>query len=147
MQRKFYLLSVFIFTLFIMIIMGSIVYAHGPSAGSRGGNFMGNGGYGMMGSHGMMGGNGMMGGGSIDRYGRDNWNGPEQNIKDYNDRVLSSRGEIEKLRNQINAKRKELATLYRSKNADNTIIDKKIDELSNLERYLDEKISAYESRR
>ena len=45
------------------------------------------------------------------------------------------------LRKQIREKREELAVLYRSDNADKTLIDKKIDELNQLERHLDEKMS------
>lgn len=100
------------------------------------------GGYGM-GGHSMMGGHGMMGGGSMGNFGQDSWNGSRPNMRNFNQNDLSDREGIETLRRKIDQKRKELATLYRSDDADKTQIDNKIDELSSLERSLDEKISSY----
>ncbi len=51
MIRKIYLQSILFFSVFLMIITGSVVYAHGPGGGSGGENFMGNYSYGMMGGH------------------------------------------------------------------------------------------------
>lgn len=137
MIRKIYLRSILYFSVFLMIITGSIVYAHGPGGGSGSGNFMGNNSYGMMGGH------GMMGGGSMGNFGQDAWNGSRPNMRNFNQKNLSDREEIETLRRKIDQKRKELTTLYRSDDADKTQIDNKIDELSSLERSLDEKISSY----
>ena len=137
MIRKIYLQSILFFSVFLMIIIGPIVYAHSPSGGSGGENFMGN--Y----SDVMMGGHGMMGGGSMGNFGQDSWNGSRPNMRNFNQKNLSDREEIETLRRKIDQKRKELAILYRSDDADKTQIDNKIDELSSLERSLDEKISSY----
>jgi len=137
MIRKIYLKSILFFSVFLMIISGSIVYAHGPEGGSGGENFMEKYSYGMMGGH------GMMGGGSMGNFGQDAWNGSRPNMRNFNQKNLSDREEIETLRRKIDQKRKELATLYRSDDADKTQIDNKIDELSSLERSLDEKISSY----
>jgi Spy/CpxP family protein refolding chaperone len=95
------------------------------------------------GGYGMMGGHGMMGGGSMGNFGQDSWNGSRPNMRNFNQNDLSDREGIETLRRKIDQKRKELATLYRSDDADKTQIDNKIDELSSLERSLDEKISSY----
>ena len=137
MIRKIYLRSILFFIVFLMIITGSIVYAHGSEGGSGRGNFMGKYSYGMMGGH------GMMGGGSMGNFGQDAWNGSRPNMRNFNKKNLSDREEIETLHRKIDQKRKELATLYRSDDVDKTQIDNKIDELSNLERSLDEKISSY----
>ncbi len=137
MIRKIYLQSLLFFSVFLMIITGPAVYAHGPGDGSGGENFMGN--Y----SDVMMGGHGMMGGGFMGNFGQDSWNGSRPNMRNFNQKNLSDREEIETLRRKIDQKRKELATLYRSDDADKTQIDNKIDELSSLERSLDEKISSY----
>ena len=143
MIRKIYLQSLLFFIVFLMIITGPVVYAHGPGGGSGGENFMGNYSDVMMGGHGMMGSHGMMGGGSMGNFGQDSWNGSRPNMRNFNQKNLSDREEIETLRRKIDQKRKELATLYRSDDADKTQIDNKIDELSSLERSLDEKISSY----
>ncbi len=137
MHRKIYLQSLLFFGVFLMIITGEIVYAHGPGGGSGSGNFMGNNSYSMMGGH------GMMGSGSMGNFGQEAWNGSRPNMRNYTENNLSGREEIETLRRKIDQKRKELTTLYRSDDADKTQIDNKIDELSNLERSLDEKISSY----
>lgn len=131
MIRKIYLRSILFFRVFLMIIAGSVVYAHGPEGGSGVENFMGNYSY------------GMMGGGSMGNFGQDAWNGSRPNMRNYTEKNLSDREEIETLRRKIDQKRKELTTLYRSDDADKTQIDNKIDELSSLERSLDEKISSY----
>ncbi len=137
MIRKIYLQSIIFFSVFLMIIAGSVVYAHGPEGGSGGENFMGKYSYGMMGGH------GMMGGGSMGNFGQGAWNGSRPNMRNYTEKNLSGREEIETLRRKIDQKRKELTTLYRSDDADKTLIDNKIDELSSLERSLDKKISSY----
>jgi Spy/CpxP family protein refolding chaperone len=46
----------------------------------------------------------------------------------------------ESLINEIEEKRNELSSLLRSNNADKALIDMKVEELNNLERYLDERI-------
>ena len=108
-------------------------YAQGPGGGSMGGG----GGNGMMGGGGM-GGQGMMGGGQgmsglreelTEKSGKEDQNNYDEE-------------ETEKLRRQIREKRRELSSLYRSKNSDNKLIDQKIAELNRLEFELDEKMSA-----
>jgi len=100
----------------------------------------------------MMGGGGMMGYRGIqdwlgslgrdNRDSRDRWDSSEKNNRGYEYQNSSSTDDIETLRKQINVKRKELAALYRSDKTDKAIIDKKINELSNLEHDLDDKISS-----
>ena len=108
-------------------------YAQGPGGGSMGGG----GGHGMMGGSGI-GGQGMMGGGQgmsglreelTEKSGKEDQNNYDEE-------------ETEKLRRQIREKRRELSSLYRSKNSDNKLIDQKIAELNRLEFELDEKMSA-----
>lgn len=137
MLKKIYLQSLFFFSVFLMIITSSIVYAHGPGGGSGNGNFMGNNSYGMMGGH------GMMGSGSMGNFGQDAWDRSRSNDRDNEHRDSNSnyREEIESLHQEIDRKRKELASLYRSQNSDTSFIEKKINALENLERYLDEKIA------
>lgn len=108
-----------------------------------GGYGMGGWGHHRGGYHMGWGGHGMMGGGSMGNFGQDSWNGSRPNMRNFNQNDLSDREGIETLRRKIDQKRKELATLYRSDDADKTQIDNKIDELSSLERSLDEKISSY----
>ena len=134
--------SKLVMVLTIAAILGIGAYAfadrdgYGMSGGSGGENFMGNYSYVMMGRH------GMMGGGSMGNFGHDAWNGSRPNMRNFNQKDLSDREEIETLRRKIDQKRKELAILYRSDYADKTQIDDKIYELSSLERSLDEKISS-----
>lgn len=108
-----------------------------------GGYGMGDWGHHRGGYHMGWGGHGPMGGGSMGNFGQDSWNGSRPNMRNFNQNDLSDREGIETLRRKIDQKRKELATLYRSDDADKTQIDNKIDELSSLERSLDEKISSY----
>ena len=103
----------------------------------------------MMGGGGMMGDDGMMGGRRI----FNGFGGPQsepgddyqQNQNINNQRI--HREEIQRLHERVQQKRRELSSLYRSDTADEEEINRKIDELSNLERYLDEKISSYDVRR
>jgi Spy/CpxP family protein refolding chaperone len=110
--------------------------------GGSGGGIMGGGG--MMGSRGIQDWFGSLGRDNRDR--RDRWDLSGKNKRGNDYQNSSSTDDIETLRKQINAKRKELAALYRSDKTDKAIIDKKIDELSNLERDLDYKISSYDNR-
>jgi len=64
------------------------------------------------------------------------------NLNNQNDH----REEIQRLHERIQQKRRELSSLYRSDTADKAEINKKIDELNNLERDLDDKISSYDHR-
>ena len=68
-----------------------------------------------------------------DRYG--------PNPRDYGQDNTNSKSEKEALINQIEERRRELYPLMRSGNSDKALIDSKVEELNNLERYLDEKIS------
>jgi len=136
MIRKIYLQSLLFFSVFLMIITGAIVYAHGPGVGSGSGNFLGNNSYGMMGGH------GMMGGGSRGNFGQDAWNGSRSNTRNYNDKESNRGEEIASLRKEIDKKRRDLSALYRSNVSDKSLIEKKIDELETLERYLDEKTAS-----
>ena len=100
-------------------------------------------GYGMMGGNGMMRGNDMMGGQSwLNRYGRELWDRLRGNPRENDQRLSNSNEEIESLRKQIQEKRQELASLFRSDNPDRDLISKKIAALNNLEQTLDEKISS-----
>ena len=47
---------------------------------------------------------------------------------------------IEKMHQMIEEKRKKLSSLLLSNNANKALIDKKVEELNRLERYLDERI-------
>ena len=99
----------------------------------------------------MMGSGGMMSGGMMDSRGVFNGSGwgqrdekvpsdeYRQNPNRNNQRV--NREEIQRLHDSILQKRKELSSLYRSDTADKAEINKKIDELDNLERDLDDQIS------
>jgi|GEM_PF-1230075 len=105
----------------------------------------------MMGGGNMMGGGGMMGGqGGLNGFGwgqrdaRVPADEYQQNRNLNNQRV--HREEIERLHERIQQKRRELSSLYRSDTADKAEINKKVDELNNLERDLDDKISSYDSR-
>lgn len=167
MKTKTIILSVVIV---IALAIGITAYAHGPGGGTRGGYGMGGNGYGMMGGAGMMGAGGMMGGygagqgmmsgygagqgmmdwyGRSDRnqYGRDTWDRDRRSPRDYRQARPNSRSEIESLQNQIQEKRKELSSLFRSDNADKALMEKKIEELEDLERYLDQKISSRDTQR
>jgi Spy/CpxP family protein refolding chaperone len=57
------------------------------------------------------------------------------------------REEIQRLHERIQQKRRELSSLYRSDTANKAEINKKIDELNNLERDLDDQVSNYDHRR
>jgi hypothetical protein len=109
----------FLTSILAVLIIGAVGYADGPGGGTGGVAFA------MMGGQGgMMGGQGGMMGGK--EYGHGNPDLTE---------------ETSFLRKQIREKRAELAALFRSDNADKTLIDKKIDELNQLERHLDERMS------
>jgi len=100
----------------------------------------------MMGSGGMMGGGGMNDGqGIFNGFG---W--PQRDARAPSDDYRRNsnlnyqsvrREEIQKLHERIQQKRRELSSLYRSDTADKAEINKKIEELNNLERDLDDQIS------
>jgi hypothetical protein len=114
----------------ISLAIGITAYAHGPGGGSRSDYGMGERSYGMMGGYGS--GHSMMGG-----YGH-NENG--HNSRDYRQNSPNFRSESESLINEIEEKRKKLSSLLLSNNANKALIDKKVEELNRLERYLDERI-------
>ncbi|MEE8416192.1 MAG: hypothetical protein V3S05_07970 [Desulfobacterales bacterium] len=117
---------IFLASILAVLIIGAVGYADGPVGGTGGVAFA------MMGGQGgMMGGQGGMTGGQ----------GGMMGGKEYGHGNPDLTEETAFLRKQIREKRAELATLYRSDNADKTLIDKKIDELNQLERHLDEKMS------
>jgi len=99
---------------------------------------------GMMGSQGIQDWFGSLG--RDNRDSRDRWDSSEKNKRGYDYQHSSSTDDIKTLRKQINTKRKELSNLYRSDKIDKAIVDNKIDELSNLERDLDDKISSNDNR-
>ena len=150
MKIKAYLISAIILS---VLIIGGLGYAHGPGGDGGGGSSGGSGGmggdgYGMMGGNGMMRGNDMMGGQSwLNRYGRELWDRLRGNPRENDQRLSNSNEEIESLRKQIQEKRQELASLFRSDNPDRDLISKKIAALNNLEQTLDEKISSFVSGR
>ena len=117
-------------TIVIALAIGITAYAHGPGGGSRSDYGMGERSYGMMGGYGSR--HGMMGG-----YGH-NENG--HNSRDYRQNSPNFRSESESLINEIEERRKELSSLLLSNNANKALIDKKVEELNRLERYLDERI-------
>jgi hypothetical protein len=142
----------------VSLAIGISAYAHGPGGGSRGSYGMGGSNYGMMGGHGNMGGygtgHGMMDGNGTgqgmmngynnrdqNRYDLDTVDQYGRNPRDYGQDNTNSKSEKEALINQIEERRRELDPLLRSSNADKAPIDSKVEELNNLERYLDEKIS------
>lgn len=151
MKTKTIILSVVIV---IALAIGITAYAHGPGGDSRGGYGMGGNGYGMMGGSGMMGGYGA-GQGMMDLYGRSDRNQygwdtrdrDRRSLRDYGQDRPNSRTAIESLLNQIQEKRRELSSLFRSDNVDKAQMERKIEELENLERYLDEKISSRDIQR
>jgi len=110
-------------------------------------SMMGGGGDGMGGGRG-----GMMGGGgwfnrpnnNYDRYG--NMPGPSgqygNNPESYGQYRQSDREEIDILKQKIIEKREELSRLYHSQNADEDVMNDKIDELNRLEQQLDDKLSS-----
>ncbi len=110
---------IFLASILAVVIIGAVGYADGPGGGTGGVAFAMMGGQGGMtgGQGGMMGGKG---------YGHGNPDLTEETAF---------------LRKQIREKRAELSALYRSDNADKTLIDQKIDELNLLERRLDKKMS------
>jgi hypothetical protein len=99
----------------------------------------------------MMGGGGMMGGqGIVNGFGwpQSDERGPANEYRQ--NRNLNNQGvrtqEIQRLHEKIQQKRRELSSLYRSGTADKEEINKKVDELNNLERDLDDQISSNENR-
>lgn len=116
------------------LIFGSVVFAHGPNSGILSGSRMGNNSNGMMG--GMMSGNGMMHEGyenEPDVYTRD-----RSESNPYDRRTLDYGKEVESLKRQIREKRKELTGLYKSGQGNENLINRKVDELNDLELRLDE---------
>ncbi len=124
---------IFLASILAVLIIGAVGYVHGPGGGTGGVAFA------MMGGQGgMMGGQGGMTGGQGGMMGGQ---GGMMGGKEYGHGNPDLTEETAFLRKQIREKRAELAVLYRSDNADKTLIDKKIDELNQLERHLDEKMS------
>ena len=123
---------IFLTSILTVLIIGSVGYVQSPKGGAGGVAFAMGGGQGGMGG----GQGGMMGG-----YLRDLWNGYRMSPKEYDHDNQDLTEESSSLRKQIREKRAELSALYRSDNADKTLIEKKIDELNRLERRLDEKMS------
>jgi Spy/CpxP family protein refolding chaperone len=94
----------------------------------------------MMGGGGMMDGRGVFNGSGLgQRDARVPSDEYRQNPNLNNQRV--HREEIQRLHERIQQKRRELSSLYRSDTSDKAEINKKIDELNNLERDLDDQIS------
>ena len=115
------------------------------SEGRPGDRYRGNTYLAMMGSGGMMGGGGMMGNqGIFNGFGwprRDTRVPRDQNQQDPNlNNQRVHREKTYRLQEKIQQKRKELSSLYPSGTADKAEINKKIDELNNLERDLDNQI-------
>ena len=103
------------------------------------------GGGGMMGSGGMMNGQGILNGNDWPQ--RDTRAPRNEHQRDPNlNNQRINREEIQRLQEKVQQKRKELSSLYRSGTADQAEINKKIDELNDLERDLDSKISSYDNR-
>jgi hypothetical protein len=129
--------------IFIVILIGIALYVDGPGRGSRRGYDMIGSGYVMMGGY--EAGHGMMeeyGSSDNKRYSRDAWYRPRLSPREYDQNFSNLKEEIESLRNRSQEKRKELSSLLRSGKADKALIEKKSEELEDLERYLDQKISS-----
>lgn len=106
----------------------------------------------------MMGGGNMMGGGGGMMGGQGSFNGSGWGQRDSRvpsdeyrqNRNLNNqrahREEIQRLHERIQQKRRELSSLYRSNTADKAEINKKVDELNNLERDLDDQVSSSDDR-
>lgn len=121
-------------TIVIALAIGITAYAHGPAGDSRSGYEMGERSYAMMGGHGMMGGYGHNG----DGYDGDARYQNGENSRGYRQNDPNYKAKAESLINEIEEKRKELSSLLRSSSDNKALIDKKIEELNSLERYLDE---------
>jgi len=136
MKTRSYMVAVAVVATFAI---GVVAYAQGPGGGSGGGSMMG-GGHGMMGGsgHGMMGGSGH----GMTGYSKGISNLWEALSKRLDISKQNNYNETETLREQIREKRRELASLYRSENADKKLIHQKIDELNRLESKLDKKMAA-----
>lgn len=126
MKSKFNVISAIIV---IALAIGIAAYAHGPNKGFRSDYSMGGHSYAIMGGHGMMGG-----------YDGDSGYQNRQNPRAYRQNAPNDRKRAESLMNEIEEKRKELSSLLRSNNADEALVDRKIEDLNRLERYLDEMI-------
>jgi Spy/CpxP family protein refolding chaperone len=135
MNRIFFIIAA---ALTATIAIGGITYSGGPGGGGMGGGGMGGGG------------NGMMGGGHMRGSGQ-GYSLPFQDLYNRYNRSdqPNSYGprETERLRQEIREKRKELKVLYSSVKPDEDLIDKKIDELSELEAELDYRLSGTEYQR
>ena len=135
MNRIFFIIAA---ALTATIAIGGITYSGGPGAGGMGGGGMGGGGNGMMGGGHMRGSDQGYALPFRDLYNR--YNRSDQ-PNSYGPR------ETERLRQEIREKRKELKVLYSSVKPDEDLIDKKIDELSELEAELDYRLSGTEYQR
>ena len=115
-------------TIVIALAIGITAYAHGPAGDSRSGYEMGGRSYAMMGGYGHNG----------DGYDGDARYQNGQNSRGYRQNDPNYKAKAESLINEIEEKRKELSSLLRSSSDNKALIDKKIEELNSLERYLDE---------
>jgi Spy/CpxP family protein refolding chaperone len=134
MKTNYFMITL---SLAAILAFGTIAFAHGPGGGTQGG--YGGRIYGMMG-----GGGGMMSGSGGMNRGLNNW--PDM-LEQYRkvqppsgQRYQSSMEEVEALKRKIREKRQELSSLYRSGRADKEQIDRRVDELNDLEDKLDEKL-------
>ena len=104
----------------------------------------------MMGGGSMMGGGGMMSGQGIfngSGWGQRDAMGPANEYQqNRNPNNQSVHREIQRLHEQIQQKRRELSSMYQSGTADKEEINKKIDELNNLEQNFDSKMSSQDNR-
>jgi hypothetical protein len=112
----------------ILITIAGVAYAGGGMGGGMGGGIGG----GMGG--GMGGGQGMMGFGSIFS---NPWGGQSRTNQNYQ----NQQKETQRLREEVRAKRQELSDLYRAEKPNKEMINRKIEELSRLERELDQEMS------
>lgn len=128
MKTRSYMVAVAVAATFAI---GVVAYAQGPGGGSGGGSMMG-------GGHGMTGGSG---------HGMTGYSKGISYLWELLSKMLdiskqNDYNQTETLREQIREKTRELASLYRSENADKKLIDQKIDELNRLESKLDKKMAA-----
>lgn len=128
MKTRSYMVAVAVVATFAI---GVVAYAQGPGGGSGGRSMMG-------GGHGMMGGSGH----GMTGYSKGISNLWEALSKRLDISKQNDYNQTETLREQIREKRRELASLYRSENADKKLIHQKIDELNRLESKLDKKMAA-----
>ena len=131
-MKSRYVLVLLAITAFVSV--GSFVFAQGHGTGSFGGNLVA-----MMGNGGMMHGSGGMNDGYRGMPGNYGRSGNQQPAYGRRDRTYDT--EIESLKRRIQTKRNNLSRLFRSGKPNKDLVDRKINELNDLEQKLDDKLA------